>query len=394
MVVSTDTGTDTETRDAEEAGAVAEEDRPDPPGSVRRWPRIVAAVLAVALLATGGVLFAEGRALRDTPATSNRALTDSEATTRVAGDVSNALGKVFSYSPQATAVTKESAKQLLAGKALQQYAALFGQVEKQAADQKLTLTTHVVRAGVTRLTDDSAHLLVFLDQVYEREGKPPPRRRPSSPSPPNCGTATGPWSRSPPDSSTHTRATRYGSAGRGETAMTRVRKTGNPLAAAAVVLAVAAAGAAAWGGVSWYDAAHDESAQYAQSRDEALAAGEQAVQNMNTLDHRKLEKGLDTWEDSTTGDLHQQLVDGRSAFVKQIQQAKTVSTAQILSGAVTELDDRAGKAGVMVALRVTVTVPKGKPAVKESRMLGKLTRTSEGWKLSALGQAPVGNTAG
>ncbi|MEU9319269.1 hypothetical protein [Streptomyces sp. NPDC048295] len=174
-VVSTDTGTDTETREAEEAeeaGAAAEEDRQDAAGPARRWPLVVAAVLAVALLATGGVLFAEGRALRDTPATSNRALTDSEATTRVAGDVSNALGKVFSYSPQATAVTKESAKQLLAGKALQQYAALFGQVEKQAADQKLTLTTHVVRAGVTRLTDDSAHLLVFLDQVYEREGRP------------------------------------------------------------------------------------------------------------------------------------------------------------------------------------------------------------------------------
>ncbi|MFD7496031.1 hypothetical protein ACFV8T_27180 [Streptomyces sp. NPDC059832] len=168
-VVSTDT--DTETRETEEAGAPAGEERPDPSGPARRWPRIVAAVLVVALLATGAALFAEGRALRDTPATSNRALTDSEATTRVAGDVSNALGKVFSYSPQATAVTKESAKQLLAGKALQQYAALFGQVEKQAADQKLTLTTHVVRAGVTRLTDDSAHLLVFLDQVYEREGK-------------------------------------------------------------------------------------------------------------------------------------------------------------------------------------------------------------------------------
>ncbi|GGV73903.1 membrane protein [Streptomyces gelaticus] len=174
-VVSTDTGTDTETREAEEAedaGAPAEEDLPDPSGPARRWPRIAAAFLVLALLATGVALFAEGRALRDTPATSNRALTDSEATTRVAGDVSNALGKVFSYSPQATAVTKESAKQLLAGKALQQYAALFGQVEKQAADQKLTLTTHVVRAGVTRLTDDSAHLLVFLDQVYERQGKP------------------------------------------------------------------------------------------------------------------------------------------------------------------------------------------------------------------------------
>ncbi|MFH8474076.1 hypothetical protein [Streptomyces sp. NPDC018000] len=161
-----------EAEGVEELDAAADEDRPDTPESGRRWPRIVAAVLVVALLAAGGGLFAEGRQLRDTPATSNRALTDSEATTRVAGDVSNALGKVFSYSPQATGVTKEAAKQLLAGKALQQYAALFGQVEKQAADQKLTLTTHVVRAGVTRLADDSAHLLVFLDQVYEREGKP------------------------------------------------------------------------------------------------------------------------------------------------------------------------------------------------------------------------------
>ncbi|MFJ9682335.1 hypothetical protein ACIRP2_30420 [Streptomyces sp. NPDC101194] len=153
-------------------GPDAHEDGTDASGTGGRWPRVVAAVLVVVLLAAGGTLFAKGRQLRDTPSTSNRALTDSGATTRVAGDVSNALGKVFSYSPQATAVTKESAKQLLAGKALQQYAALFGQVEKQAADQKLTLTTHVVRAGVTRLTGDSAHLLVFLDQVYEREGKP------------------------------------------------------------------------------------------------------------------------------------------------------------------------------------------------------------------------------
>ncbi len=142
-----------------------------PLGAGRRGLRFVAWTLAGALLVAGGGLFAMGRQLRDTPATSNAALTDSEATSRVAGDVTNALGKVFSYSPSATAVTKESAKQLLAGKALQQYAALFGQVEKQAAGQKLTLTTHVVRAGVTRLTHDSAHLLVFLDQVYERRGK-------------------------------------------------------------------------------------------------------------------------------------------------------------------------------------------------------------------------------
>ncbi|MFI6649326.1 hypothetical protein ACIBI8_17160 [Streptomyces sp. NPDC050529] len=151
------------------AGRPTGDDRED--GPVRRWPRVVAGVLVVVLIATGGAFYVAGRQLRDTPATSNRALTDSMATTQVAGDVTNALGKVFSYGPADIAATKASAQQLLAGKALQQYAALFGQVEKQSADQKLTLTTHVVRAGVTRLTDDSAQLLVFLDQVYERKGK-------------------------------------------------------------------------------------------------------------------------------------------------------------------------------------------------------------------------------
>ncbi|WP_335932970.1 hypothetical protein [Streptomyces sp. PTD5-9] len=176
--------------------------------------------------------------------------------------------------------------------------------------------------------------------------------------------------------------------------MARVRTTRNPLIAAAVALTVAAAGAAVWGGWSWYGAAHDDGAAYARTRDDALAAGEQAVQNMNTLDHRKLGQGLDDWEDSTTGDLHKQLVDGRGGFEKQIRAAQTVSTAKVLSGAVTELDERAGKASVMVALRIIVTAPKGEPAVKESRMLGQLTRTPEGWKLNALGQAPVGDTAG
>lgn len=152
-------------------GAGASGDDETEAGPTRRWPRVLAGVLVVVLLAAGGAFYVAGRQLRDTPATSNKALTDSAATTQVAGDVTNALGKVFSYGPGDTDATKASAQQLLAGKALQQYAALFGQVEKQAADQKLTLTTHVVRAGVTRLTEDSAHLLVFMDQVYERKGK-------------------------------------------------------------------------------------------------------------------------------------------------------------------------------------------------------------------------------
>ncbi|MEU4027465.1 hypothetical protein [Streptomyces anulatus] len=178
---ATDPPDATETSDPTDA--TVEKAAPDAPDATaapdatdvsrRRWPRVLGALLAVALIATGGALYAEGRQLRDTPATANLALTDAEATTRVTGDVSSALGKIFSYGPGATAATRAAAKEVLAGKALQQYAALFGQVERQSADQKLTLTTEVVRAGVTRLTGSSAHLLVFLDQVYERRGRAP-----------------------------------------------------------------------------------------------------------------------------------------------------------------------------------------------------------------------------
>ncbi|MFH9750916.1 hypothetical protein [Streptomyces griseus] len=159
---------ETETADTAEPVAKEEGDAPR-----RRWPRVLGVLLTVALTATGAALYAEGSRLRDTPATANLALTDAEATARVTGDVSSALGKIFSYGPGATAVTRAAAKEVLAGKALQQYAALFGQVERQSTDQKLTLTTEVVRAGVTRLTGSSAHLLVFLDQVYERRGRAP-----------------------------------------------------------------------------------------------------------------------------------------------------------------------------------------------------------------------------
>ncbi|MGW5398746.1 hypothetical protein [Streptomyces sp. NPDC003952] len=162
---------------------------------------------------------------------------------------------------------------------------------------------------------------------------------------------------------------------------------------AALVLTLVAGGFAAWAAQDWYGASHDESAAYAVQRDRALAAAEQAVQNLNTLDHTKVDQGLDLWESSTTGDLHDQLVAGRVEFAQQVKTAKTVTTARVLSGAVTELDDRAGRAKVLVALRITVKGADDKSSEKDSRMLGELSRTGTHWKLSALGQAPVGGTA-
>jgi hypothetical protein len=167
----------------------------------------------------------------------------------------------------------------------------------------------------------------------------------------------------------------------------------DPVLLVATVLAVAAAACAGYFGWSWYGAAHDDSLAYSRDRDTVLRAAEQGVQNMNTLDYRKVDQGLTAWEDSSTGDLHEELVKGRAQFTAQVRLAKTTTTAKILDGAVTELDDRTGKASAIVAVRIVVTPPKGAPTTKQSRMRAELTRTSSGWKLSALGQAPVGSTA-
>lgn len=138
----------------------------------RSRSRAVAPLAVALLLLTGGWFLWRTQQLTGSPATGNHALTDTEATARVVTDVSGALGRVFSYTPRDTAATRQAARRLLDGRAARQYDTLFTQVERRAAEQELTLTTHVVRAGVGRLTDRSAHLLVFLDQVAQRAGKP------------------------------------------------------------------------------------------------------------------------------------------------------------------------------------------------------------------------------
>ncbi|PRH76685.1 hypothetical protein C6N75_24275 [Streptomyces solincola] len=152
--------------------AAADTEAPAPPAPRTRRRR-ASALPVVVLLAAAAVLLALTVRLSDDPAVRNQALADPEATSHVAGEVGGALTEVFSYGPGDTARARASARRLLAGQAARQYEELIGQVERPAADQRLTLTTHVVRTGVVRLTADRAELLVFLDQVAERAGKPP-----------------------------------------------------------------------------------------------------------------------------------------------------------------------------------------------------------------------------
>lgn len=166
--------------------------------------------------------------------------------------------------------------------------------------------------------------------------------------------------------------------------------TDDPLQRTATALLVLAALFAAWAGWSWYAAAHDDAYAYSRTRDQVLEAAEQAVKNLNTLDYRNLEPGLNSWRDSTAGDLHEQITKGRAAFAEQVRKARTITSARILDAAVAELDERSGKARVLVAVEITVTPPDGDPVTKQSRLIGMLERTRAGWKLSELGRAPAG----
>jgi len=163
----------------------------------------------------------------------------------------------------------------------------------------------------------------------------------------------------------------------------------DPLRIVALVVALAALAFAAWSG--WYLASAPRAdAAAAGTRDRVLQAGEQAVLNFNTLDYRTVGRGLALWKQSSTGALRAEVVAGAATFEQQITTAKTVTTAKILDAALTSLDIRAGTARVIVAIQITVTPAGGKSVTKQSRLVGTLTRTSSGWKLSGLGQAPVG----
>jgi Mce-associated membrane protein len=169
-------------------------------------------------------------------------------------------------------------------------------------------------------------------------------------------------------------------------------KNARPLVVVMTVLTVAAAACAGWFTWSWLSAAHSGSLAVARTRDTVLQQAEQGVLNFNTLDYHQAAQGLQVWLASSTGELHAELSQNLSDEVKLVQQRKTITTARILDGAVTQLAVGPGTATVMVAVEVTVTPAKGSPFVESESEVGQLARTPSGWKLSALGYPP--GTAG
>ncbi|WP_282083094.1 hypothetical protein [Streptomyces tendae] len=137
--------------------------------SYGRLRRVVLAGTAAVLVLGGCGFFYAAHQVRSAAPAQNRALTDTEATTRVAGDVGDALARIFSYTPDGTAAAERSARTVLDGRAARQYQTLFARVRDDLTEQRVTLSTRVVRTGVIELEGDRARLLVFLDQTSHRD---------------------------------------------------------------------------------------------------------------------------------------------------------------------------------------------------------------------------------
>jgi Mce-associated membrane protein len=143
-----------------------EDPAPRLPGG-RLWKAALVGTAVVLVLGGCGFLYGAHELRSQAPAR-NQALTDTAATTRVAGDVGNALARIFSYTPDGTAAAERSARTVLDGRAARQYETLLARVRDDLADQRVTLSTRAVRTGVIELDGDRARLLVFLDQTSQR----------------------------------------------------------------------------------------------------------------------------------------------------------------------------------------------------------------------------------
>jgi Mce-associated membrane protein len=173
-------------------------------------------------------------------------------------------------------------------------------------------------------------------------------------------------------------------------AANRVSRSVNPLLSVAIALVVIAAGSAAWFGWRWYSAAHSSSLHSSQVRDQALQQGELAMENFNTMNYHNVAQGLKLWENSSTGELLRAISTGQSQFISEVRKEKTETTATILDAALTSLNEQAGTAGIMAAVQLDVVPATGSPVTKRTELVGDLQLTTDGWKLSALGQAPQG----
>lgn len=168
-----DTGTPMPTteRDLEPEPAEAEAKPPAPKAKSGRrdeTPFWIAVALAVLFAIAGGLLAWQYFAA--SAVSENKAQVDPLASDQIQADVKEAIKTLFSYDyAKLDGRAGEVDAVLASGKLKDQFAALNCAVQDQAPKQKIVTSTQVSYSAVTEQTDDTAKLIVFVENAWERQ---------------------------------------------------------------------------------------------------------------------------------------------------------------------------------------------------------------------------------
>ncbi|MFI6105314.1 hypothetical protein [Streptomyces sp. NPDC051310] len=159
-----------DTRPARRRGPGERRPAPRPRRAGFRGKRVPALLGVLTVLLGGFTAWAAGEAsaLRDDPAVRNTALTDIARTSEVKGRITKAVDELFSYNYAAPAEADRAVREHLTGRAVEQHRAMLAPVRRQAAAQKLVLTTTVTESGVEEIHGDRARVLIYADQTNTR----------------------------------------------------------------------------------------------------------------------------------------------------------------------------------------------------------------------------------
>ncbi|AZM46530.1 hypothetical protein DMB38_12505 [Streptomyces sp. WAC 06738] len=152
-------------------------------------------------------------------------------------------------------------------------------------------------------------------------------------------------------------------------------------AALAVALVLAFAGFSAW---RYAAAATRDDLAFGRERDRVLAAGQEHIGTLNSIDAADPDAGLARWEEATTGPLHEDLRRSRAASAGAVDRAGVTVRATVTEAAVTELDPRAGTAKALATVRVETSGGAEGERTDRKRFEAGLERTGDGWKIASL----------
>lgn len=141
--------------------------------AIARWPLLVAgALLTAAAATTAGLYFGQYRG--------GEQINDAAAKSAI-GAASDGTVALLSYSPDRLQSDLTAAKSHLTGEFLTYYGKFTDQIVAPAAKEKAVSTKAVIqRAAIADLHDDTARVLVFLDQTTTSKDAPEPVQTASS----------------------------------------------------------------------------------------------------------------------------------------------------------------------------------------------------------------------